>query len=47
MLSEEVMQAIENNKAIAATDASVKDEKMGGTWILEDTCKIKKKAKEM
>ena len=35
-LSEEVIQAIKNNEAIAATDVSVKDEKMGGAWIIED-----------
>ena len=36
ILSEELNQVIENNKAIAATDASVKEEKIGGSWIVED-----------
>ena len=36
------MQAIKNNEAIKTTDASVKEEKMGGTWIIEDDYRINK-----
>ena len=41
-LSAEVMQAMKNNEEIAATDASVKEEKMGGAWIIEDDYQINK-----
>ena len=34
MLSDDLKQAIENNEAIAATDASVKDDKIGRAWII-------------
>ena len=40
-LIEEVTQAINNNEAIAATDASVKDENTGGVWIIEDEHRTK------
>ena len=36
------MQAIKNNEAIVATDTSVKEDKMGGAWIIEDVCRINK-----
>ena len=36
------MQSIENNEAIAATDASVKEAKKGGAQIVEDVCRINK-----
>ena len=39
-LSDDVIQAIENNEAIAATDASVNDEIMTGAWIIEDDYRI-------
>ena len=34
------MQAIKNNEAIAATDASVKNEKMEWLWLIEDDYRI-------
>ena len=34
-LSDDVIQAIKNNEAIAVIDASVEDEKMAGAWIIE------------
>ena len=36
------MQAMKKNEAIAATDASVNEEKMGGAWIIEDDYRINK-----
>ena len=46
-LSEEVIQAIKNNEAIEATDASFKNEKMGGMWIIEDDYIIKRVKSEL
>ena len=39
-LSEEAIQAIKNNEAMTATDASVKNENMGGLWLIEDDYRI-------
>ena len=33
----EITKSIQENKAVAATDASVKDDEMGGVWMLTDT----------
>ena len=41
-LSEIVIQAIQNDEAIAAIDTSVKDEKIGGAWIVEDDHRVNK-----
>ena len=46
-LGDEVTQATKNNEAIAAIDASVKDEKMAGAWKIEDDCKINRCQSEL
>ena len=46
-LSEEVIQAIMNNEAIAETDASVKDEMMEGAYIIEDDHRINRFKSEL
>ena len=46
-LSEEVMQAIKNNEAIVATDASFKNDKMGGAWTIKDDYRINRCKREI
>ena len=46
-LSDEVTQAIKNDEAIAATDASVKDENMGGAWIIKDNYRINRRKSKL
>jgi len=36
LFGEEIAKRIEEGRAIAATDASVKNDEMGGCWILTD-----------
>ena len=46
-LSEEVIQAIKNNEAIAATDALAKNIKIGGAWIIEEDYRINRCKSEL